>query len=199
MAQRTSRTARRAGRVLTDPKIIRALAHPARLTVLEALSDGAELTATACAAEAGISASAMSYHLRALAKYGFVERVESSADGRERPWRATNPEWRVEAMPDPETADATAALTAVTFDRALQALDQWYAAKRSAPAEWRDVGSVHSTHAWLTSEEAGELAGLYEGFLAARKGRTANDHPDGARRVRLLRVLVPGRAGDAAR
>lgn len=194
-----AKRAARPDRVVSDPTVIRALAHPARLTVLEALSDGTELTATACAEQAGISPSAMSYHLRALERYGFVERVESSGDGRERPWRAVSPGWRVEALPDDATAEATGALTAVTFDRTLRALEQWYARKRHEPAAWRDASSVHSAHAWLTADEARELAALTEDFLAARKGRTAKDHPAGARRLRVLRVLVPTGGPDAAR
>ena len=71
---------------LSDPVAVRALAHPARLAVIDALYSGEVLTATQCAALAGISPSAMSYHLRALAKHGIVVRAGETADGRERPW-----------------------------------------------------------------------------------------------------------------
>ena len=56
--------------VLTDPAGVRALAHPARLVVIDALYDGEVLTATECAERAGVTPSAMSYHLRALEKAG---------------------------------------------------------------------------------------------------------------------------------
>ena len=46
--------------VLTDPRDIRALAHPARLAVLTELEPGVELTATELAARAGVTPSAMS-------------------------------------------------------------------------------------------------------------------------------------------
>jgi len=72
--------------VLTDASAVRALAHPARLAVIDALYAGEVLTATQCAALAGITPSAMSYHLRALEKHGIVVRADASADGRERPW-----------------------------------------------------------------------------------------------------------------
>ena len=52
---------------ISDPQIMRALAHPARLAVLDQLADGGTATATECARTAGLSPSAMSYHLRALA------------------------------------------------------------------------------------------------------------------------------------
>lgn len=71
---------------LTSPVAVRALAHPARLKVIDALYAGEVLTATECAAIAGITPSAMSYHLRALEKHGIVLRAEPRGDGRERPW-----------------------------------------------------------------------------------------------------------------
>ncbi|HEU5265869.1 MAG TPA: helix-turn-helix domain-containing protein [Jatrophihabitans sp.] len=103
-------------RTLVDPRAIKALAHPARLTVLDALADGDELTATECAAVASISPSAMSYHLRALEKWGFVQRAASSTDGRERPWRGVPGGWTVDALPN--AAAATAASASSTARRA---------------------------------------------------------------------------------
>ena len=75
--------------VLTDPRAIRALAHPARLAIIEALGPGEELTATELAAVTGLSPSATSYHLKALAKWGILEAGQARADGRDRPWKAT--------------------------------------------------------------------------------------------------------------
>lgn len=74
---------------ISDPQAIRALAHEARLEVLEELfSAQTTRTATELAARCGLTPSAMSYHLRALEKYGFVERAASEGDGRERRWKA---------------------------------------------------------------------------------------------------------------
>ena len=177
-------------RVLTDPSAIRALAHPARLTVLEALGEAEEMTATALAALADTTPSAMSYHLRALQKWGFVERAESS-DGRERPWRRTVESWRIESMRDPETVEATGMITEITLGRAQAELAHWFRNERTEPAAWRHAALVDNRHAWLTADEAEELRALYERFLEERRGRTAAAHPDGARRVRLVRLLAP--------
>ena len=74
---------------ISDPQAIRALAHEARLAVLEELfSSQTTRTATELASRCGLTPSAMSYHLRALEKYGFVERAASEGDGRERRWKA---------------------------------------------------------------------------------------------------------------
>src|SRR5688500_18037617 len=75
---------------LSDPKAMRALAHPARLAILNRLGADGSATATEVAELAGITPSAASYHLWMLAKYGFVEDAPPRGDGRERLWRVTD-------------------------------------------------------------------------------------------------------------
>ncbi|MDS2171094.1 MULTISPECIES: ArsR/SmtB family transcription factor [unclassified Nesterenkonia] len=75
--------------VIEDVQAIRALAHEARLTALDELFGTHRVyTATELAAQCDISPSAMSYHLRALEKYGYIRRVEHAGDGRNRYWQA---------------------------------------------------------------------------------------------------------------
>lgn len=177
--------------VVSDPQAIRALAHPARLQVIEALRDQAELTATQCAAETGLSASAMSYHLRALERWGFVERGES-ADGRERPWRATAQRWRFEQLPGSvaSAAAADATLGAVLV-RIRAAFAEWFEHEGDQPREWQDVGAVSTSLVWLTADEAAELQRVQEQTLEDYGNRSAEDHPEGARRVRIATLTVP--------
>src|ERR1700727_3561355 len=78
-----------AWRSVADPRSIRALAHPARLAIIDALATGDELTATQCAELTGLSPSATAYHLKFLERYGFAEPAPPRADRRARPWRAT--------------------------------------------------------------------------------------------------------------
>ena len=82
--------------VISDPREIRALAHPARITVLHHLYAGEVLTATECATLAGLTPSAMSYHLRSLERSGLIVRADPAGDGRERPWRARGTSIRVD-------------------------------------------------------------------------------------------------------
>jgi DNA-binding transcriptional ArsR family regulator len=106
------------------PKALRAIAHPARLVVINALYDaGRELTATEAAQLAGMSPSAMSYHLRALEKFGIIKRSESERDGRERPWvRAAKgfvvrPDLRANS---PASIAATSSIIASTLEMAAE-------------------------------------------------------------------------------
>ncbi len=96
--------------VLSDPRAIRALAHPARLVIIEALEPGEELTATELAAVTGLSPSATSYHLKALAKWGIVEAGQARADGRDRPWKATGRSVTVSSQVPGSTAAAEIAI-----------------------------------------------------------------------------------------
>lgn len=74
---------------ITDPQAIRALAHDARLIVLDELfASQTTRTATELASLCALTPSAMSYHLRALEKYGYVIRAANEGDARERRWRA---------------------------------------------------------------------------------------------------------------
>lgn len=74
---------------ITDPLAIRALAHKVRMEVIDEFFSSRRLhTATELAGRFGLTPSAMSYHLRALEKWGYVVRAEATGDGRERYWRA---------------------------------------------------------------------------------------------------------------
>src|SRR5579885_3675414 len=70
---------------VTDPRALRALAHPTRVAILDHLYLHGPATATQCAAAVHESPSSCSFHLRTLARWGFVE--ELPAKGRHRPWR----------------------------------------------------------------------------------------------------------------
>jgi DNA-binding transcriptional ArsR family regulator len=74
---------------IRDPAVMRALAHPARLTLMQHLGSVGPVTATESAEIVGLSPSATSYHLRALAKVGLIEEAPGRGDGRERRWQST--------------------------------------------------------------------------------------------------------------
>ena len=73
---------------VTDPKALRAMAHPIRLSLIGVLRPEGPLTATQAGELIGESSASCSFHLRQLAKYGLVEEA-GGGKGRERPWRAT--------------------------------------------------------------------------------------------------------------
>src|SRR3954454_13484904 len=73
---------------LTDPRALRAVAHPTRLALVGLLRREGPLTATEAGEPIGESAASCPFHLRQLAKYGLVEEA-GGGRGRQRLWKAT--------------------------------------------------------------------------------------------------------------
>ena len=73
---------------LSDPRVLRAIAHPVRTRILEELSASGPVRAADVARQLGIPANQASFHLRQLAKYGLVEEDPGAArDKRDRVWK----------------------------------------------------------------------------------------------------------------
>lgn len=176
--------------VLRDARQIRAVAHPARLAALDVLASGEAVTATEIAAAAGLTPSAMSYHLRALERFGLVRRVEST-DGRERPWRRVGRSMRVESDSPMASVAAETALAEATLDRDRAVLRAFLARGAQESRQWRDATSIGSSSVWLTTEEALEVQREVDQLLERYRGRWDGPRPAGARRVRTTFVLVP--------
>src|SRR3954463_1378012 len=122
-------------RELSDPKAMRALAHPVRLALLEALTDGA-LTATEAGERVGESPANASFHLRQLAKYGFVE--EAGAQGRRRPWKLKQLGMRfTDVHEDEGTAAAARQLSRTMNDRYFARAARAFEERHALPKEWR--------------------------------------------------------------
>jgi DNA-binding transcriptional ArsR family regulator len=190
---RAKKSAARPAIELKDAKSIKALAHPARLAVIDELFAGRELTATECAEVAGLSPSAMSYHLRALEKVGIVERAESTGDGRERPWRAAGSKLSVTSGGGESLVAfaAGAVIGRTVADRLSDGFAGYLARIPNEDPEWRDVGGISSALVWLTHEEAGEVEKNVSDLIDRFRGRSADDHPEGARRLRVGFLFFP--------
>ncbi|HET6987330.1 MAG TPA: winged helix-turn-helix domain-containing protein, partial [Kribbella sp.] len=122
--------------VITDPRAIRALAHPARQRIIDELYSGRVLTATECAELAGLTPSATSYHLRALERWGIVERADASADGRERPWRALGTGLQIASQSADSGRVATHAMMRTNVDRVMEQFEEL-----SADDPWEELSS----------------------------------------------------------
>lgn len=177
--------------VLTDPRAIKALAHPARLAVIDELFAGRELTATECAEIAGLSPSAMSYHLRALAKWGIVERADGSGDARERPWRAAGEGLTIDSSEPRASAAAESAMVSRMLDRTRRELLEWTAREDRSRDRWHDITMVAGGARWMTDEEAEQFGAAFTEMLDKYPRASAGERPPGARRVRVTFVMVP--------
>jgi DNA-binding transcriptional ArsR family regulator len=177
--------------VLSDPRAIRALAHPARLAIIEALLPGEELTATEAATVTGLSPSATSYHLKALAKWGIVTAGQPRPDGRDRPWRAAGRSIEVSSPAPETTALAEIAVISTFLDRNRAIAAEFLENQASEPQEWRDTVDVGNSDYWLTVAELRQAARAMREILEPYEHRRRGARPAGSRRVRIARLIVP--------
>ncbi len=166
---------------------MRALAHPLRLRIREILDDEGPLTATQLSERIGESPANCSFHLRTLAKYGFIEEAEGGT-GRNRPWQTRRGTMHV--APEKLTGDAKRA--AVAMSDALRTalfrrIERW--AHRHAeqlPKPWRTVGFEMEYDTTLSPAElkrVGEQIG--EILRASQTSRTDGKEPADTRRVTI--------------
>jgi hypothetical protein len=173
---------------ITEPKALRALAHPTRWAIVDLL--GLELTATAtrCAEATGESVASCSYHLGMLAKYGFVEPADGGA-GREKPWRLTSlrESWSLDGMDD-EGQRAVEALDEVYIDHRAAQMKEYVRRASREPVEWRRAVESTAMTTHLTVDELASLTAEFDAVIARFRGRIADPslRPEGSRPVRLF-------------
>jgi DNA-binding transcriptional ArsR family regulator len=190
---RPSEQSGRTVKKLTDPKALRALAHPLRLQLLGQLRIHGQLTATQAGELLGESSASCSFHLRQLAKYGLVEE-SGGGHGRERPWRATAMFTSVpEVADDPKVDTAADLLRGVIADHYITDLTRWFDARPDEPEEWQHAAQFGDTALYVTATELAELGEhvreLVDVYLARQTDAALR--PPGARLVSYLHIAHP--------
>ncbi|MFL6161906.1 MAG: helix-turn-helix domain-containing protein [Jatrophihabitantaceae bacterium] len=169
-------------RKLTDPKAMRAIAHPTRLSLLDLLSRHDQLTATEAAELVGESPTNCAFHLRTLAKYGFVEEA-GEAPGRRRPWRRAHLGFSFDdtGQADDDTGQADTGQAAqlladLLWDGWLRRLQQVRNTRHRFDRRWREVTSGSQYLGYLTPAEAAEFNEQLQQLFDRHRERLG--HPD---------------------
>ncbi|MFF2078701.1 ArsR/SmtB family transcription factor [Kitasatospora sp. NPDC058162] len=193
---------------ITDPKAMRALAHPVRLAILERLTRDGPATATQLSPEVGATPSVTSWHLRHLAGYGLVRDAEVGAgvgtgadrqDRRERRWEAVARGFRFGAPEDEAGRAAARVLSRELFARAADLPQRWVAETEPGLApEWREAAGLANARIVVSPEELAAIEDAIEGVLAPYVTRDPAQRPGGSRGVRLLRYVLPEAGTDGA-
>jgi DNA-binding transcriptional ArsR family regulator len=165
---------------------MRAMVHPLRMRILDALRAGPS-TASRLAAELGESSGATSYHLRVLADAEVVKELPDHGDGRDRWWQRTALYFPTEADGPDERALVVAA-RAVHADREQEAMRRFAAGVDDLPIEWRRAAFTGATVAYLTADELNEF-GL--DYLQRLEELAQREPPPGSRRVVFALRAVP--------
>ena len=176
-----------------------AVAHPLRATLLGLVRDRGTLTSTEAARLTGESSGLCSFHLRQLARYGYLEEAPH-AGGRVRPWQLP-----VEA-PGPAAAgsgrgsggdagsDAGDGFGALARELEDEGYRRWMARRPQAPQEWqRDA--AFSAVLRLSPGELAEAAAEIRAVLDRYAQRHGRPRQPVAAVVRLF-PLLPADPGD---
>ncbi|MFI5915472.1 ArsR/SmtB family transcription factor [Dactylosporangium sp. NPDC051541] len=176
-----------------DAATMRALSHPARIAVLDRLFSGEPATATELAEVCGLSPSATSYHLRALAKAGMIEEAPSRGDGRERLWRSQHRGLDVATGPERGPAEQAAdrELATVFLDLEEARAREWLARRDSEPYEWYLASASAGVRLVATAEELRELNERVLALLEPYARRSRPNPPPEARAVDVTYRTFP--------
>lgn len=176
---------------LSDPRALRALAHPVRLRLLGLLRTHGPLTATQAAEHVGESPSNCSFHLRQLAKWSLVEPADGGR-GRERPWKATAlaANWQL-APVNGEGADARLALDRVVVQEYVDQIGRWFDRRPAERDDWLAVSGIGDSVLKVTADELQALEDAIDALIEPFLHGSRAEHPTGARRVIFIHALLP--------
>jgi DNA-binding transcriptional ArsR family regulator len=188
---------------ITDPKAMRALAHPVRLAILERLQRHGPATATQLSPDVGATPSVTSWHLRHLAGFGLVRDAEAGTDRRARRWEAVARGFRFEMPEDAEGQSAARVLSREMFARSADLPQRWVTeTEPGLDPVWRKPAGLANTRVVVSPEELAAIEDAIESVLAPYVTRDPEQRPSGSRGVRLLRYVLPEaaeqRTGDTA-
>jgi predicted ArsR family transcriptional regulator len=179
---------------LTDPTMMRALAHPARIAIWTHLGLRGPATATECAEVAGLSPSACSYHLRTLARYGVIEEdPASAADGRQRPWRVRAVAYLIGSDSSTPAATRLAAdiLAESMRSDAKENRARYMNRRDEYPDDWRQAAGDLQDVAHVTPEELNALRDEIAEVLGRYRRLDAAERPEGTLPVRMWVDMYP--------
>jgi len=167
-------------RRITEAAALKAMAHPLRLRLYYALTLAGSATATRLADGVDESVSLVSYHLRQLARHGYVApdpEPPAGADGRERWWRPTTVgfTWTPsEVEAGPEGAQAVAEALRQTDAHRGAYRQAWLDSQPGWSAAWRDASLTTDTPLLrMTPDELREFGAEYEQLLRSWRDRLA--------------------------
>jgi DNA-binding transcriptional ArsR family regulator len=194
--------------VTPDPSQLKALAHPVRLKMLEMLRLDGPATSTTVAARLGMNTGTVSYHLRQLARHGFIEDHTGVGTRRDRWWRASHESTSISSAGG-ATASEDDVRTQQAYNHAVvltqvARLQESLLERSELPRRWAAVTDDSDWTLWLTPRQVRELLAKVHDVLrvaAEAAPREQGDAPTGSAQysINLHGFPRPGRLAPAAR
>ena len=190
-------------RLELDPVRLKAMAHPLRVEILRVLQQRKRASVTSLADELGETTGAMSYHLRQLARHGFVEQCEPDPDdspttpGRRQQW------WQMAVdeihssgfgmLADAATSEAAGFLLRESVTQSARDLAHWYATATEWPLAWQRAHTAMNGNLDLDATQTRALADELSALLLKYQQMTPGPE---ARTVSVQYALFPTETGD---
>lgn len=178
-----------------DVETLRALAHPLRLRLLGLLRVAGPATASELARQVGESSGSTSYHLRQLARYGFVVEDEEQPSKRERRWRAAHQvtSWdNADFAADPAGRDAAGAIQRYQLGLLAEHAERFHADPERWVRGWIGASGHSDWTVRLTAEALEELRERVDALLEEYEARCAGE--DDAELVAVHLAAYPFRS-----
>lgn len=167
---------------VVDVVALKALAHPLRTQLWDALMAG-PATASQLAERLGESSGLTSYHLRQLAKHGFIEEVPGRGTARERFWRVVEAETRIasENASTPAGREALSIFGDEWLRLRFRSAARYHERKRSGlEPEWAGAAVDADAYLCATRDELAEMVQEYTELLGRWRERLGG-HGEGER------------------
>jgi DNA-binding transcriptional ArsR family regulator len=137
-------------RRIDDPEVLKGLAHPLRQRLWRLLHQLGPCTVGTLANRVGADPGQVSYHLRELAKRGWIHPVPELARDRRESWWRVAPEstsWTIEDFPTPEGQALVRQLHAAMVVEDVQRLGRFVQTFQLWSGEW--IGASVSARSFL--------------------------------------------------
>lgn len=178
----------------TELARLKGIAHPLRAELYYRLAAAKESTATRLSEQLSATPSLVSYHLRQLAKYGFVEPSAPSnpdaPDGRDRWWRVIEGGFTFPSPTETEGADRVLLeqLEAVMYENQLRRIERFRQARDEWGVEWSSAAFSADFFLRLDPEQLRELYRELERVVRRFETRSPQptEHGTGAETVAVL-------------
>jgi DNA-binding transcriptional ArsR family regulator len=156
-------------RRLTDPDVLKGLTHPLRRRLYRLLVELGPATVTRLIEHVDADPGQVSYHLRELAKRGFIaEAPELARDRRERWWRAVpgSVSWSTRDFSDPAGQAVADTVQRLMVAEEYERLRAYQAVRETWGEEWVDAATASNSTMRLTASELAEMCAELNAVLA---------------------------------
>ena len=166
-------------RPMSDPRVLRAIAHPMRARILDEFDLSATLRAADIADVLQIPANQASFHLRQLAKYGLIKAApEAARDRRDRVYRRVEERgFRLDVEDIEAEPGGKAALSVFRQSKAAWAhglVDEAFTFRK----EEDTFSAIVDQNFRLSKDEAVQLMGEIDDVLASWAARSRDRSPE---------------------